>query len=96
MLTQVNIKIKIIFIIVIKLDSRVDAGQNPSHKSGGSIRLTQVNIRIKVVMIIVLKLDSGFDLGKTRFTGREVNPGQCKDKNGYYYSFKIQLRSQLG
>ena len=74
----------------------VDAGQNPSHRSGGSIQLTQVNIRIKVVMIIVLKLDSGFDLGKTRFTGREVNPGQCKDKNSYYYSFKIQLRSQLG
>jgi len=90
-LTQVNLKIKIIIIIVIKLDSRVDAKQNPSHRSGGSIWLTQVNIRIKVVMIIVLKLDSGFDLGKTRFTGREVNPSQCKDKNGYYIVLKSNL-----
>jgi len=73
-LTQVNIKIKIIIIIIIKPDSIVNLGKDLSHRSGGSIRLTQVNIKTKVVMIMILKLDSGFDLGKTRFTSREGQP----------------------
>jgi hypothetical protein len=47
-----------IIIIVLKHNSRVNPGQDPSYKLGGSIR---------------------------------IDLGQCKDKSGYYHSFKTQL-----
>ena len=47
--------IKIVIIIVLKLNSRVEG-----HGSGW-LELTWVNVKIKVVIIIVLKLNSGVD-----------------------------------
>ena len=39
---------------------------------------------IKAVIIIILKFDSRLN----------IDPGSCKNKNGYYHSFKIILRGQ--
>jgi len=58
-LNRVNIRIKIIFIIVLKLKSGVDLWLGLVHKLGWP--LTWVNIRIKMIIIIILKLESGVD-----------------------------------
>jgi len=44
--------IKVVIIVVLKLNSRVNSGQDLSHRSIGS---TRVNKRIKMVVIVVLK-----------------------------------------
>jgi hypothetical protein len=59
-----NIRIKIIIIIVLKLDSGVDPRLIPGHGSRWSF--TQINLRIKMIIIIILKLDSGVDLRLAR------------------------------
>jgi hypothetical protein len=51
-------KIKIIIIIVLKLISGVNPGQDPGHGLGVS---TWVNIKIKIIIIIVLKLELRVD-----------------------------------
>jgi len=45
-------KIKVVIIIDLKLDSRVNSGQGLGHESGG---LNRVSVRIKVIIIVVLK-----------------------------------------
>lgn len=55
-LFQVNIRIKMINIIVLKLDSMVDLRPD----SGWS--LTQFNLRIKMIIAFVLKSDSRLGL----------------------------------
>jgi hypothetical protein len=51
-------KIKIIIIIVLKLNSGVNPGQDLGHGLGVS---TWVNIKIKIIIIIVLKLELRVD-----------------------------------
>ena len=60
--------IKVIIIIILKLDSKVNPGQGLSHGPRGS---TWVNVRIKVVIIIILKLDSRVDRGKAQVTSQK-------------------------
>jgi len=62
LLTQVNVRMKIIIIIILKLD-RVDLGPDLSHDSGWP--LTRVNIRIKII-IIILKPNSKIDWVKPK------------------------------
>jgi hypothetical protein len=94
LLTPVNIKIKIINIMVLKPSSKIDR----SHWSGGLTRVELVNTRIKmiiIIIIIVLKQHSRVHPRQCpSYKPREstrVNPGQNKNKNSYYYSFKIWL-----
>jgi hypothetical protein len=49
------------------------------------------HVKIKTVIIMVLKPNSRVDLGQSR-----VDPGQRKNKNGYYRSFKLDSRVDLG
>ena len=49
---------KLIILIVLKLDSGIGLGQSSGH---GPVRSTQDNVRIKVDIIIILKLNSGRD-----------------------------------
>jgi hypothetical protein len=53
-LTCVNIKIKVVIIIVLKSDTGVDPMPRPGHGSGWP--LNRINVRIKLVIIIILKL----------------------------------------
>ena len=48
--------IKMVIIVVLKLNSRVNSGQDLSHRS---IESTRVNKRIKMVVIVVLKSTQG-------------------------------------
>ena len=56
--------IKMVIIIVLKLNLRVDIRQSLGHWL--RLEWTQINIRIKMVIIIVLKHDSGVNLGQGR------------------------------
>ena len=58
-------------IILLKPNSRVNFGQNLSHKLGESTRVNLGQCKDKNIYFIVLKLDSVVDLGKTRVTGYE-------------------------
>ena len=52
----------------------------------------------KVIIIIVLKLDLRDQSGvrpESRVEFR-INTGQRKDKNNYYYNFKIRLEGRSG
>jgi hypothetical protein len=73
MLTRVNIKIKVIIVIVLKANSGVNPRQGLGH---GSRVSNSVNIWIKVITIIVLKPHSG-DRPEARPMShvRRVNPG---------------------
>ena len=51
-------RIKIIIIIVLKIDLEINPRKSPSFGSRGSTRVT---VYIKIVIIIVLKPDSGVD-----------------------------------
>jgi hypothetical protein len=65
LLTRVNVRIKLVIIIILKPDLRV----NP-----WPVRLEYVprgQCKIKVVIIIVLKCDSRINLGKARVTDQE-------------------------
>jgi hypothetical protein len=50
--------IKIIIIIILKLNSGINLEQSSGHKSGWP-GWTQISMKIKVIIIIVLKLNSG-------------------------------------
>jgi len=60
-LTWVSVWIKIIFVIILKPDLKIDSGQGPDYKWGWL--LTRVNIRTKIFIIIILKPDSGVNIG---------------------------------
>jgi len=60
-LTRVNIRIKIVVIIVLKSNSGVNSGPDSGHRLGWP--LNRVNVRIKMVIIIVLKSYPRVDLG---------------------------------
>ena len=64
-------KIKIVIIIVLKLDSRVNTGQGPITDQEGQPGLTRINIRIKIVIIIILKPNSGVNQDKNQVTDWE-------------------------
>jgi len=55
-LTKNNIRIKVIIIIILKHDLRIDQG-----KARVTGRKGQVNVLIKVISIIILKLNLEFD-----------------------------------
>ena len=80
--------IKMIIIIVLKLNLRVDIRQSLGHWL--RLEWTQINIRIKMVIIIVLKSNLGGQSrarpgSRVRLT---IDSGQHKDKNYYYHSFE--------
>jgi hypothetical protein len=85
--------IKLIIIIILKHDSRVDLRQGGSgHVLEGSTGLIGVKIKIKVVVVMVLKLNLGGQLN-TRLglqIGR-VNPCQWKDKVVIIIVLKLNL-----
>jgi hypothetical protein len=84
----VDTKIKIIIIIVLKLDLKADYKQELDHDS--SWLLTQVNIKIKKIIIIIFKVQLGSRI-VVRLRSRvklTINSGQHNNKNDYYYSFK--------
>jgi len=59
-------KIKMVIIIVLKLDLGLTQGKALITNYEGQPGLTRVNIRIKIIIIVViifLKPDSGVDLG---------------------------------
>jgi hypothetical protein len=58
-LTRVNIRTKVVIIIVLKPNSRVD----PGHMLGGSTWVDLGQHKIKVIIIIVLKLYLGVNPG---------------------------------
>ena len=64
-LTRVNVRIKMVIIIILKPDLRVDSEQGPGHMLVGQPELIQVNMKIKMVIIVILKLDLGSTRGKT-------------------------------
>ena len=55
---QINVRIKVIIIIVSKPDFRVNWGEAQVTGREGQHGLTRVNVWIKVVIIIILKSDS--------------------------------------
>jgi hypothetical protein len=57
-LTQINVRIKVVLIILLKPDS----GWTWCKAREGQSELTQVNIKIKLVIIIILKPESRVDL----------------------------------
>ena len=60
-LTRVNVRIKIVVNIVLKLDLGVYSGPDSGYRLGWP--LNRVNIKIKMVIIIVLKSYPGVNLG---------------------------------
>jgi len=81
LLTCVNIRIKVIIIIILKSDSRIDPGQGLGHGSGWL--LTRVNKRIKMIIIIVLKADLG------------VNPRPCSSHKLGWSLTRVNLRIRM-
>jgi hypothetical protein len=61
----------VFIIVVLKPNSRVNFGQNLSHKLGESTRVNLGQCKDKNIYFIVIKLDLVFDLGKTSVTGFE-------------------------
>jgi hypothetical protein len=55
--------IKVIIIIILKLNLEVDLRQDIFMGREGQLGLTQVNIWIKIIIIIILKPDLGVDPG---------------------------------
>jgi len=88
-LTRVNIRIKMVIIIVLKFNSGVDLGQGPNHYLGGStlVFLGQHNKKNYYHHSLETIL---WGQSRARFGSRviRVNLGQCMDKNSYYHSFK--------
>jgi hypothetical protein len=68
-LTRVNIKIKIIIIIILKFNSGIEPVYGHGHEWGSP--LTQVNTKTKMITIIGSKPDSKVDSSKTRVTCEE-------------------------
>ena len=60
LLIQVDIRIKTVIIIILKLDSRIDIGRDPGHEDDQH--------KIKMVIIIILKLDSSVNPGWSEST----------------------------
>jgi hypothetical protein len=97
-LTQVNAKIKVVIITVLKLDLGVDQAKARVTSQDGQPKLSQVNIRIKTIIIIVLKrslrVNTGQDPGYESRGLTQVDPSQYKNKNNYYHNFKTRLGVQ--
>jgi len=97
-LTQVNVKIKVVIITVLKLDLGVYQAKARVTSQDGQPKLSQVNIRIKTIIIIVLKrslrVNTGQDPGYESRGLTQVDPSQYKNKNNYYHNFKNRLRVQ--
>jgi hypothetical protein len=99
-LTQVNVKIKVVIITVLKLDLGVDQAKARVTSQDGQPKSSQVNIRIKTFIIIVLKhslrVNTGQDPGYESRGLTQVDPSQYKNKNknNYYHNFKTRLGVQ--
>jgi hypothetical protein len=81
-----------VIIIVLKLDSGVNPGQDPSHESGGSTWVDRGQCMNKSCYYHNFKTWLGGwlrqDLGHR---STQVDPSQCTNKNDYYHSFKTWL-----
>jgi hypothetical protein len=88
-LTRVNIRIKVIIIIVLKLDSASQPGQDPGYGSVGSARVDSSQCKDKKYYYYSFK--TRFDdqtrqgLGHGSRGSTWVDPSQFMDKSGYYY-----------
>jgi len=65
-------KIKVVIIVILKLDLGSTWGTTRVTNQKGS---TRVNVRIKIIIIIVLKSNSGVDRDKAHVTGQMVIMG---------------------
>jgi hypothetical protein len=65
-------KIKVVIIVILKLDLGSIRGTTRVTNQKGS---TRVNVRIKIIIIIVLKSNSGVDRDKAHVTGQRVIMG---------------------
>lgn len=67
-------KIKVVIIIILRPDLRIDPEQGLAHESGW--QLTWFNVMIKMAIIIVLKFNSGVDIGQGPGGSTQFNSGQ--------------------
>ena len=90
-------KIKVIIIIVLKLDSGVNSGIDPSHNTGEWTWVDSSQCKDKNCYYHSFKTrfegSLGLSLGHGPGGSIWVDLSQCMDKSHYYYSFKIQLGS---